>query len=81
MRRESFTVTNLSCINDTEGYRSTIITESLTVIARGTKGELDAIQSENIRAVADLKDFKGVVRNLYGAGQRCMLPDMTTSAR
>lgn len=58
LETRDFTVTNLSCINDTEGYKSTIITESLTVTLRGTKEQLDAIQSENIRAVADLKDFK-----------------------
>lgn len=55
LETRDFTVTNLSCINDTEGYKSTIITESLTVTLRGTKEQLDAIQSENIRAVADLK--------------------------
>ena len=58
LETRDFTVTNLSCINDTVGYKSTIITESLTVTLRGTKEQLDAIQSENIRAVADLKDFK-----------------------
>ena len=58
LETRDFTVTNLSCINNSEGYRSTIITESLTVTLRGTREQLDAIKSENIRAVADLKDFK-----------------------
>lgn len=58
LETRDFTVTNLSCINNSEGYKSTIITESLTVTLRGTREQLDAIKSENIRAVADLKDFK-----------------------
>lgn len=58
LETREFQVTNLSTINDSDGYRSTIITETLTVTLRGTHEQLNAIKNENIRAVADLKDFK-----------------------
>lgn len=53
----NFSVTNISCINATEGTQVEILTESITVRLRGTPEALDQIKSENIRAVADLKDY------------------------
>ena len=35
-----------------------IITQSIDVILRGTAEQLNAVKSENIRAVADLADYK-----------------------
>lgn len=55
---KSFKVTNLSCINNTEGYSSDIISESLDVTLRGREDVLSQIKAENIRAVADLADYR-----------------------
>ena len=48
---------NMSCINVTDGYVADPLSESLIVRLRGTREELEQIRSENIRAVADLKDY------------------------
>ncbi len=48
---------NMSCINMTDGYTAVPLSESLVVRLRGTREELEQIRSENIRAVADLKDY------------------------
>ena len=48
---------NMSCINVTDGYVAEPLSESLIVRLRGTREELEQIRSENIRAVADLKDY------------------------
>jgi YbbR domain-containing protein len=50
-------VTNISCINVTEGFSAKILTESLDVTLRGKPESLAAIKDENIRAVADLADL------------------------
>ena len=55
---KSFKVTNLSYINNTEGYAATVISESLDVTLRGREDVLSQIKAENIRAVADLADYK-----------------------
>ena len=54
---KSFKVTNLSCINVTEGYSANIISESLDVTLRGKEEVISQIKPENIRAVADLSTF------------------------
>lgn len=54
---KSFNVKNLSFINCTEGYDVEIISKSIDVTLRGEADELGNIKNENIRAVADLKDF------------------------
>lgn len=54
---KSFKVTNISCINITEGYSANIISESLDVTLRGKEEVISQIKPENIRAVADLADF------------------------
>ena len=48
---------NLACINVTDGYIAEVLSESLTVRLRGSKESIEQIRSENIRAVADLKDY------------------------
>lgn len=54
----SFVVSNISCINVTEGYEAEIKTENLEVTLRGSEELLSQIKQENIRAVADLADYK-----------------------
>ena len=54
---KSFKVTNLSCINVTDGYSANIISESLDVTLRGKEEVISQIKPENIRAVADLSTF------------------------
>ena len=58
LETKTFRVTNLSCINATEGYEADIITESKEITLRGTPEALAQIKDENIRAVADLTDYK-----------------------
>ncbi len=53
-----FKVKNISCTNVTEGYEADIISESIDVIIRGTPEQLDQLKGDNIRAVADLMDYK-----------------------
>ncbi len=48
---------NMSCINVTDGFNATILSESLSVRLRGTREQLDEVRRENIRIVADLKDY------------------------
>lgn len=48
---------NIACINVTDGYTAEILTENLTVRLRGPASSLNSISSDNLRAVADLKDY------------------------
>lgn len=57
-------VTNISCINYTEGYTVNIITESLEVTIRGKQSVLAGISANNIRAVADLSEFSAAAGTL-----------------
>lgn len=50
-------VTNISCINVTEGYVADILTRSLNVTLRGSPESLAMLKEENVRAVADLADM------------------------
>lgn len=52
---------NMFCINVTDGYHAEVLSESLVVRLRGTSEELGQIRSENIRAVADLKDYNASI--------------------
>ena len=61
LETKKFTVKNISCINVTDGYVADIITESITVTLRGTAEQLEQINTENLRAVADLIDYKGSI--------------------
>lgn len=54
---KTFKVTNLSCINETAGYKADILSESLEITLRGKEDLLAQIKDGNIRAVADLADF------------------------
>ena len=58
LETKTFRVTNFSCINATEGYEADLITESKEITLRGTPEALAQIKDENIRAVADLTDYK-----------------------
>ena len=58
LETKTFRVTNSSCINAAEGYEADIITESMEITLRGTPEALAQIKDENIRAVADLTDYK-----------------------
>ena len=58
LETKTFRVTNFSCINATEGYEADIITESKEITLRGTPEALAQIKADNIRAVADLTDYK-----------------------
>lgn len=58
LETKTFKIRNISCINVAEGSTAEIISESLDVTIRGPVEQLEQIKSENIRAVADLADFK-----------------------
>ena len=55
---KSFRVSNLSYIGAADGTQVELLTETLDVVIRGTEEQLEMIRAENIRAVADLTDFK-----------------------
>ena len=59
LETEFFTIPadNISYRELTPGYTAEIKTENLRVKLRGTREELDKINPENIRAVADLSDY------------------------
>ena len=61
LETKSFKVTNISCINVTEGFSAKILTENLVVTLRGNPESLAALKDENIRAVADLADMNEAV--------------------
>ncbi len=48
---------NMSCINVTDGYNAEVLSEALVVRLRGSREQLEAVRGENIRVVADLKDY------------------------
>lgn len=48
---------NMSCINVTDGYTAEVLSDSLVVRLRGPKEQIEQLRSENVRAVADLKDY------------------------
>lgn len=58
LETRTYQVRNISYINASEDSTVEIITESLDVRLRGTSEQLDQVKDENIRAVADLTDFK-----------------------
>ncbi len=49
--------TNIQVKNETLGYTSTILTQSLEITLRGTGGSEDLVKPENIRVVADLAEL------------------------
>ncbi|MBR0208618.1 MAG: hypothetical protein IJQ43_06970 [Oscillospiraceae bacterium] len=59
LETRSFAVpkSNMSCINQTDGYSPEILSDSLIVKMRGPKEQIEQLRSENIHVVADLKDF------------------------
>lgn len=54
---KDFKVSNISYINNTQGFDATVLSESLDVKLRGSEESLPQVKAENIRAVADLADF------------------------
>ena len=54
----TYNVKNISVINAPENMDVEIETESLEVVVRGTPEQLEALNAENIRVVADLADYK-----------------------
>jgi len=54
---KNFTVSNISCINVTEGYEVEVLSENLEITLRGKEDVLAEIRSDSIRAVADLMDY------------------------
>ena len=58
LESRTFEVKNISYINSAEGSEVEILTNSIDVLLRGTAEQLAQLKSENIRAVADLTDFK-----------------------
>ena len=54
----SYNVRNISVVNAPEGVEVEIESESVEVVVRGTPEELEELNAENIRLVADLTDYK-----------------------
>lgn len=55
---KTFDITNISCSNVADGYTATVDTENISVVMRGTEKALDAVTAENLKAVADMTDYK-----------------------
>ena len=54
----NYTLKNISVTNVPEGCNAKILSENLDVVIRGTEEQLGQLAAENIRAVADLTDYK-----------------------
>lgn len=50
-------VSNISTINDTDGYETQIITQTMDITLRGPSEEITAITADNIRVIADLESI------------------------
>mgnify|MGYP006988893145 CR=1 FL=1 len=64
----SFTIPrdNISCINVPEGYSAEIITETLNeVVVRAAEEVLSAVNTNNLRAVADLSGINAATGNVF----------------
>ena len=51
--------TNISCINVTERYTASVVTDSLTVTLRGPEEDLAAVTGDNVLVDADLSEIGG----------------------
>lgn len=58
LETRTFQVNQISCVNVAEGMEAEIVSESIDVTLRGSAEQLDQISGEDIRAEADLTDFK-----------------------
>ena len=56
-----FNVTNFSCSNVTSGYKAEVVTRSLSIVLRADSEIMEAIESNNIRAVADLSELGNTI--------------------
>ena len=58
LETETYNVRNISVINGPENAGVEIESENLEVVIRGTPEKLEELSAENIRAVADLTDYR-----------------------
>ena len=58
LETETYNVRNISVINGPENAGVEIESENLEVVIRGTAEKLEELSAENIRAVADLTDYR-----------------------
>lgn len=58
LETKKFTVRNIALRGVSDGYEAEIVTEAIEVMVRGTPEQLNLVKPENIRAVADLTDFR-----------------------
>ena len=54
---EEFTSDNISYINNTTGYKVSIVTKSLDIVVRGKRSDLKDISASDIQIKADLKSL------------------------
>ena len=57
----TYNVKNINVINAPDNCTVSIVSESIDVVIRGTEEQLSSLKAENIRAVADLTDYKDSV--------------------
>ena len=57
MSTKKLSASNIEVKNVTEGYKESIITQSLDITIRGDEDTIDDVKSENIRVVADLAEL------------------------
>ena len=58
LETKTFEVKNISFINAADGTEVELLTSSIDVVLRGPADQIAQVKSENVRAVADLADFK-----------------------
>lgn len=67
---------NIQVKEETEGYETTVITQSLDVLLRGSESSLNKITAENIRIVADLSTL-GNTTGTYSAPAKVVVDGYT----
>jgi YbbR domain-containing protein len=74
LETKSFTVTNISVVNITEGYEMELLTESLEVTIRGPAEVLERLKANNIRVVADAADI-GAATGEFAPSAKVIIDD------
>ena len=58
LEAKHFTVTNIQTINIPEGMSETVLTQSIDVLIRGSRTDMDTMTVDNIKVIVDLAGFK-----------------------
>ena len=76
LETRKYSVTNLSLVNTPDGKTASIVTENVEVTLRGTAQQLDSVQANNIRVVADLSGL-GTTTGVFEPPARVYIDGVT----